>query len=132
MIRRPPRSTRTDTLFPYTTLFRSLVQNRREGWYWFEDNLSYDNARLPEALLRAGMALGSDGMIADGLATLEWLKEMQHAPAGHFRAVGTASFGRTIRKPMPFDQQPLSPAAYNHAPSPAFDATGATRWGDAA
>src|SRR3546814_4292224 len=26
MIRRPPRSTRTDTLFPYTTLFRSLVQ----------------------------------------------------------------------------------------------------------
>src|SRR3546814_12332819 len=27
MIRRPPRSTRTDTLFPYTTLFRSLVLN---------------------------------------------------------------------------------------------------------
>src|SRR3546814_8032141 len=26
MIRRPPRSTRTDTLFPYTTLFRSLCQ----------------------------------------------------------------------------------------------------------
>src|SRR3546814_15517716 len=26
MIRRPPRSTRTDTLFPYTTLFRSFVQ----------------------------------------------------------------------------------------------------------
>src|SRR3546814_17900750 len=26
MLRRPPRSTRTDTLFPYTTLFRSLVQ----------------------------------------------------------------------------------------------------------
>src|SRR3546814_11734145 len=25
MIRRPPRSTRTDTLFPYTTLFRSLM-----------------------------------------------------------------------------------------------------------
>src|SRR3546814_15542286 len=28
MIRRPPRSTRTDTLFPYTTLFRSDVINR--------------------------------------------------------------------------------------------------------
>src|SRR3546814_15883181 len=27
MIRRPPRSTRTDTLFPYTTLFRSLKRN---------------------------------------------------------------------------------------------------------
>src|SRR3546814_1787729 len=29
MIRRPPRSTRTDTLFPYTTLFRSI--NQTEG-----------------------------------------------------------------------------------------------------
>src|SRR3546814_12469177 len=30
MIRRPPRSTRTDTLFPYTTLFRSdVVRDRR-------------------------------------------------------------------------------------------------------
>src|SRR3546814_19864367 len=28
MIRRPPRSTRTDTLFPYTTLFRSMVRIR--------------------------------------------------------------------------------------------------------
>src|SRR3546814_14474822 len=28
MIRRPPRSTRTDTLFPYTTLFRSIVADR--------------------------------------------------------------------------------------------------------
>src|SRR3546814_7688806 len=28
MIRRPPRSTRTDTLFPYTTIFRSAVRNR--------------------------------------------------------------------------------------------------------
>src|SRR3546814_19638962 len=30
MIRRPPRSTRTDTLFPYTTLFRSPWPSRRE------------------------------------------------------------------------------------------------------
>src|SRR3546814_20156369 len=28
MIRRPPRSTRTDTLFPYTTLFRSCLEQR--------------------------------------------------------------------------------------------------------
>src|SRR3546814_1616341 len=31
MIRRPPRSTRTDTLFPYTTLFRSRVRVPRRG-----------------------------------------------------------------------------------------------------
>src|SRR3546814_2984908 len=31
MIRRPPRSTRTDTLFPYTTLFRSVVALPRDA-----------------------------------------------------------------------------------------------------
>src|SRR3546814_1511200 len=31
MIRRPPRSTRTDTLFPYTTLFRSYYGNDKDG-----------------------------------------------------------------------------------------------------
>src|SRR3546814_1614755 len=30
MLRRPPRSTRTDTLFPYTTLFRSATPRRRQ------------------------------------------------------------------------------------------------------
>src|SRR3546814_14152731 len=30
MIRRPPRSTRTDTLFPYTTLFRSVAMDRQK------------------------------------------------------------------------------------------------------
>src|SRR3546814_11509790 len=41
MLRRPPRSTRTDTLFPYTTLFRSLTLDRCEqrdtpkGPVWF-------------------------------------------------------------------------------------------------
>src|SRR3546814_7853454 len=31
MIRRPPRSTRTDTLFPYTTLFRSAISGARSA-----------------------------------------------------------------------------------------------------
>src|SRR3546814_19573266 len=31
-IRRPPRSTRTDTLFPYTTLFRSVARGRASGY----------------------------------------------------------------------------------------------------
>src|SRR3546814_9921345 len=38
MIRRPPRSTRTDTLFPYTTLFRALIVGlmiMRMGWKFF-------------------------------------------------------------------------------------------------
>src|SRR3546814_14094081 len=34
MIRRPPRSTRPDTLFPYTTLFRSLVSRNATGMFY--------------------------------------------------------------------------------------------------
>src|SRR3546814_20722709 len=39
MIRRPPRSTRTDTLFPYTTLFRSLLKNAELRIHPGKDNL---------------------------------------------------------------------------------------------
>src|SRR3546814_17637765 len=37
MIRRPPRSTRTDTLFPYTTLFRSFVDRAEEAVFDIEE-----------------------------------------------------------------------------------------------
>src|SRR3546814_13527503 len=37
MIRRPPRSTRTDTLLPYTTLFRSWVQGKGMGFQRYAD-----------------------------------------------------------------------------------------------
>src|SRR3546814_1538885 len=53
MIRRPPRSTRTDTLFPYTTLFRSH----------FALGKAYDDAREYEPAFRhyaAGNAIRSD------------------------------------------------------------------------
>src|SRR3546814_21032492 len=46
MIRRPPRSTRTDTLFPYTTLFRS--RNRKAGGCG-----SDDRSRINDCLYRA-------------------------------------------------------------------------------
>src|SRR3546814_5477617 len=38
MIRRPPRSTRTDTLFPYTTLFRSDYVFNEDGTLLFQNN----------------------------------------------------------------------------------------------
>src|SRR3546814_17480562 len=39
MIRRPPRSTRTDTLFPYTTLFRSLSKTEQAAFqHWLDDD----------------------------------------------------------------------------------------------
>src|SRR3546814_7039218 len=41
MIRRPPRSTRTDTLFPYTTLFRSEQLECLPGEFGFGDKRRY-------------------------------------------------------------------------------------------
>src|SRR3546814_7963175 len=46
MIRRPPRSTRIDTLFPYTTLFRSshctpICLQKGRSWGWWRPHLSY-------------------------------------------------------------------------------------------
>src|SRR3546814_1664938 len=49
MIRRPPRSTRTDTLFPYTTLFRSLVGHYRHSRIFrlgFHTNLTGLDAQI--------------------------------------------------------------------------------------
>src|SRR3546814_2640193 len=43
MIRRPPRSTRTDTLFPYTTLFRSVKKLESSGYYADSYWLAYNN-----------------------------------------------------------------------------------------
>src|SRR3546814_14488853 len=53
MIRRPPRSTRTDTLFPYTTLFRSQTENIA-----LYANLTYDI--LPNLELGAGFRLSRE------------------------------------------------------------------------
>src|SRR3546814_14236355 len=51
MIRRPPRSTRTDTLFPYTTLFRSPADDHPHHLIGaFEDTM--DAQVTPEALDR--------------------------------------------------------------------------------
>src|SRR3546814_8096801 len=58
MIRRPPRSTRTDTLFPYTTLFRSL---RRLG--------------APEVV-----ELGALDAVAEALVLREFVEQGRHPP----------------------------------------------------
>src|SRR3546814_15827398 len=55
MIRRPPRSTRTDTLFPYTTLFRSLLQ---VPGHFLEHILEHGIERLMEADAQDTVLLG--------------------------------------------------------------------------
>src|SRR3546814_5344447 len=64
MIRRPPRSTRTDTLFPYTTLFRS-------------QRLGHDAAHWPRQVL----AVGSDFHRAVGAAESQTRRSEEHTSA---------------------------------------------------
>jgi hypothetical protein len=109
-----------------------LDEARRPEWEWFEIVLAYDNARLPEALIRAGRALDRSDFIACGLSTLAWIVGQQTSPEGRFRAIGTESFGRAYADPMPFDQQPLEAQATIDACAAALQATGEARWVDEA
>src|SRR3546814_11610310 len=66
MIRRPPRSTRTDTLFPYTTLFRSWNDasgDRLRGWLGLTPAQFYDPAKVaivPMGFCYPGKAASGD------------------------------------------------------------------------
>lgn len=102
-------------------------QTAHTDWDWFEATLAYDNARLPEALLRAGILLGIAAWQEAGLAALAWLCERQVAASGHFRPVGSDGFGR-LHDLLPFDQQPLEAWATIAACGAALAATHDERW----
>ena len=88
-----------------------LLTAEEQQRIWFEDRLTYDNARLCEALIRTGHATGEAHMVDAGLRSLRWLIGVQTAPAGHFRPVGSQGFMLSRQAPLPFDQQPLEAAA---------------------
>ncbi|MDP9838695.1 glycosyltransferase involved in cell wall biosynthesis [Neorhizobium huautlense] len=92
-------------------LMALLAKVEKPGRPWFEDGLSYDNARLPQALLLAGLAAGRADYVSAGLRTLRWLISIQTAREGHFRPVGSDGFSDIGMPPQRFDQQPLEAAA---------------------
>src|SRR3546814_20281630 len=65
MIRRPPRSTRPDTLFPYTTLFRSELAF--DNGYRLDQSVDIGH-RVAHGLLGVAHALGGLGGLLAGLA----------------------------------------------------------------
>jgi glycosyltransferase involved in cell wall biosynthesis len=92
-------------------LMSCLALVETPDWVWFEGGLAYDNARLPQALMITGMATQTPGYVDAGLRSLRWLMTQQTTPAGHFRPVGTASFGEQRQHPRAFDQQPVEATA---------------------
>ncbi len=105
-----------------------LVRVCKPDWIWFETLLAYDNCRLPEALIRAGLRLGRDEFVKAGTESLHWIMTVQIAPAGHFRPVGSGTFGQEFALPRPFDQQPVEAWAAIDACAAAYDASGSDRW----
>src|SRR3546814_7651243 len=79
MIRRPPRSTRTDTLFPYTTLFRSvLVLRLREGESRLVVEVQLQQRGPPVGVdaCPGGVAQGDD-VVPDDVRSEEHTSELQ-------------------------------------------------------
>jgi glycosyltransferase involved in cell wall biosynthesis len=104
----------------------SSVETR--DWVWFEKGLSYDNARLSQALIVTGVSTGVPSYVAAGLRSLRWLMSLQTTPADLFRPVGSHGFGELLSPPRAFDQQPLEAAATVAACCAAWRADSDLKW----
>jgi hypothetical protein len=99
-----------------------------DDWPWFEDVVTYDNAKLPHALILSGRWSGSRRALEIGLKSLRWLIGVQTSPRGCFRPIGVHGFFRRGEGRAAFDQQPLEAHATASACLEAFDATGDETW----
>jgi len=109
---------------------RLLSRFKRNGakvWPWGENVLTYDNARLPHALLAGGRVLGRAEMVERGLGSLEWLLARQTV-AGQFAPVANAGWYRRGGAMARFDQQPLEADGTIGACLEAYRATRDKRW----
>jgi len=97
-------------------------------WPWFEEVLSYDVARLPQALIATGRDGGNPRALEVGLHALGWLVTVQRAPQEHFRAIGCNGFYRKGHKRARFDQQPIEANATVSACLEAYRATQDPAW----
>jgi glycosyltransferase involved in cell wall biosynthesis len=99
-----------------------------DDWPWFETVLSYDNAKLPHALIACGRGAGNAKALEIGLRSLRWLVDQQKAPQGHFRPIGSNGFYRKGQERAQFDQQPLEAHATISACLEAYWATDNADW----
>ena len=103
--------------------------NKSSNWRWFEESLSYSNARLPQALIRTGLRNSNNEMIEIGLESLEWLASVQRCEVkGHFVPIGSQGFYSKNSPKARFDQQPVEACAEISACLQAYAATGKSQW----
>ena len=107
-----------------TQLESAYAEHADDQWGWFEDALTYDNARLPQALIVGGAALGRPRAIEVGLASLAWLGDECGLDDGLLRLPGHAGRHRDEAAPGAGDEQPLDAAALVDAELSAFAING--------
>jgi glycosyltransferase involved in cell wall biosynthesis len=110
-------------------LLSSYRSNRSDEWKWFESGLAYSNARLPQALIRAGSRAGNEEMISAGLEAFDWLVAIQRCEVkGHFVPIGSHGFYSKTTEKARFDQQPVEACAMVSACLQAYRVTGKGQW----
>jgi len=106
-------------------LYDKVVQ---PDWHWFEEQLTYDNAKLAHALILSGRATAQPAVLERGLQALRWLAEVQTSENGHFRPIGSNGFYRRGGPRAMFDQQPIEAQAMVSACLAAYRATSDLLW----
>ncbi|MDB6056896.1 MAG: pimB 2 [Verrucomicrobiales bacterium] len=113
-------------------LTAKLVQRYNDAatddWYWFEDTVSYANAKLPHALILSGRSMADASLLELGVKSLRWLVKVQTSEAGSFRPIGSNGFYPRGKKPALFDQQPIEAQATVSACIEAYQATNDAFW----
>ncbi len=109
-------------------LLEAYRQSADDGWCWFEETLTYSNARLPQALLVTGHALSDASLVEVGVKTLRWLVDLQRADEGHFVPIGAPGYYRRGGERARFDQLPIEAASTVAATLAAARITGDESW----
>jgi glycosyltransferase involved in cell wall biosynthesis len=109
-------------------LMELFERTAQPDWRWFQEDLTYDNAKLPHALILSGRATGQQAVLERGLQALRWLTELQISEKGHFRSIGTNGFYRRGGMRANFDQQPIEAQAMVPACLEAYRATSDLWW----
>ncbi len=103
-------------------------RNSSADWPWFEDILTYSNAKMPYALLLCGQRLSRNDMKEVALTTLDWLTAIQQSKGGFFEPIGSNGFYRRGGERAYFDQQPIEAFGMILACLEAYRVTAENRW----
>lgn len=113
-------------------LLNMYLENSKQSWPWFEPSLTYENARLPQALITHGRWTGNTQCLDVGLTSLRWLSDQQRSPQGRFRPIGSNGFSPEGGIAAPYDQQPIEALGMVSASIEAYSATGEPFWNEQA